>query len=150
MVCVLLPELNQSISRSSSLKGIRSTRKPTRAASGRFEDVVTSTVIIRQHKEASLSPERNTEPHEDRIVEAVRELYSCSAVKVCDSLYRRTPRLSSVFQSSFGVYSRDVSLHDDSGMLLLSGIDKLREHFTALQRVCAELSSARTCAFLNP
>ncbi|VDB87524.1 unnamed protein product [Peniophora sp. CBMAI 1063] len=117
MVCVLAPGLNQSISRSSSLKGIRSMRKPTRATPGRLEDAVSAPEIIRQHKEASISPERDTEPHEERIIEAVKTIYSCSASK-----------------STFNVYAQDVVLRDNSGSFSLSGVDRLREHFVALQR----------------
>ncbi|KZV70966.1 hypothetical protein PENSPDRAFT_651003 [Peniophora sp. CONT] len=117
MVCVLASELNQSISRSSSLKDIRSTRKPTRAAAGRFEDVMSAPEIIRKHKEASISPERLTEPREERIIEAVKELYTCSTSK-----------------ASFNVYAHDVTLRDDAGYLSVNGLEELRAHFVALQR----------------
>lgn len=55
---------------------------------------------------------------------------------VTRTLTNRPRRADYLCQTSFNVYAQDVALRDDTGSLSLKGLDRLREHFAALQRVC--------------
>jgi hypothetical protein len=83
MVCIVEHAPTQSLSRSSSFKGIRSPRGTLGPNTARFERALNPPQVIATDRQASISPERlPVEPYEERIVEALKELYSCSPSSV--------------------------------------------------------------------
>ncbi|KAI0033992.1 hypothetical protein K488DRAFT_69481 [Vararia minispora EC-137] len=118
MVCIVAPAPAQTLSRSSSLKGIRSPRSPLAPNPSRLEHVFNPPQAIASHRQASVSPERRpAEPYEERITEALKELYSCSPS-----------------HSSFNVFAPNVVFRTQAEAVSIKGIDQLRVRFDDLHK----------------
>ena len=81
--------------------------------------------------------ERSAEPHEERIVQSIKELYTCQPKAVCLPPLLKFLRLMHG-QSTYEIYTSDAVFHDPVG--IAQGVDSIRAQFDALPKVCQSCS----------
>ncbi|KAI0319427.1 hypothetical protein OF83DRAFT_1110245 [Amylostereum chailletii] len=134
MVLILPTSPHQLVSRSSSFKGLNpGARRTTRGLSSRHEEISIVNALDVAPKEHSPEREREAEPHEEKILAAIRELYSCSSSNVHTIRFDNILLLYQFFfQSSYDTYSSDALFCDSDGNArpLRNRFDDLHKRFS--------------------